>query len=38
MAVLGVPFYSRLTYYSYGRLVAMNPANANRDCTTVNGA
>ena len=37
-AVLGVPFYSRPTYYSYARLVATDPANANRDCTTVNGA
>ena len=37
-AVLGVPFYSRPSYYSYAQLVAMDPANADRDCTTVNGA
>jgi chitinase len=37
-AVLGVPFYSRPAYYSYAQLVAMDPANAYRDCTTVNGA
>ncbi|QFZ19439.1 glycosyl hydrolase family 18 protein [Saccharothrix syringae] len=36
--VLGVPFYSRPGYYTYAQLVAMDPANANRDCTTVNGA
>jgi len=36
-AVLGVPFYSRPAYYSYAQLVAMDPANAYRDCTTVNG-
>ncbi len=36
-AVLGVPFYSRPTYYTYSQLVAMDPANANRDCTTVSG-
>jgi chitinase len=36
-AVLGVPFYSRPTYYTYASLVAMDPANANRDCTTVSG-
>ena len=36
-AVLGVPFYSRPTYYTYAQLVAMDPANANRDCTTVSG-
>jgi GH18 family chitinase len=35
--VLGVPFYSRPTYYTYSQLVAMDPANANRDCTTVSG-
>jgi chitinase len=35
--VLGVPFYSRPSYYTYAQLVAMDPANANRDCTTVNG-
>jgi chitinase len=37
-AVLGVPFYSRPNYYTYAQLVAMDPANANRDCTTVSGA
>ncbi|MDI1464708.1 glycosyl hydrolase family 18 protein [Catellatospora sp. KI3] len=37
-AVLGVPFYSRPTYYTYSQLVAMDPANANRDCVTVNGS
>ncbi|WNV88352.1 glycosyl hydrolase family 18 protein [Umezawaea sp. Da 62-37] len=37
-AVFGVPFYSRPAYLTYAQLVAMDPANANRDCTTVNGA
>ena len=37
-AVVGVPFYSRPNYYSYAQLVARDPANANRDCTTVNSA
>ncbi|MBB5868022.1 chitinase [Allocatelliglobosispora scoriae] len=37
-AVLGVPFYSRPGYYTYSQLVAMDPANANRDCTTAGGA
>ncbi|MFG2053017.1 glycosyl hydrolase family 18 protein [Micromonospora sp. NPDC048930] len=36
-AVLGVPFYSRPGYYTYAALVGMDPANANRDCTTVSG-
>ncbi|MEV6302159.1 glycosyl hydrolase family 18 protein, partial [Actinoplanes sp. NPDC051861] len=36
--VLGVPFYSRPGYYTYAQLVAMDPANANRDCTTAGGA
>ncbi|MEV1122067.1 glycosyl hydrolase family 18 protein [Actinosynnema sp. NPDC049800] len=36
-AVLGVPFYSRPNYYTYAQLVAMDPANANRDCVTVSG-
>ncbi|MEU2663401.1 glycosyl hydrolase family 18 protein [Micromonospora sp. NPDC007220] len=36
-AVLGVPFYSRPGYHTYAALVAMDPANANRDCTTVGG-
>lgn len=35
--VVGLPFYSRPTYASYATLVAMDPANADRDCTTVNG-
>jgi GH18 family chitinase len=35
--VLGVPFYSRPGYYTYSALVGMDPANANRDCTTVGG-
>jgi chitinase len=37
-AVMGVPFYSRPGYYTYANLVAMDPANANRDCTTAGGA
>lgn len=37
-AILGVPFYSRPGYFTYSQLVAMDPANANRDCATVNGA
>jgi chitinase len=36
--VLGVPFYSRPGYLTYAQLVALNSANANRDCTTANGA
>ncbi|MDI5981185.1 glycosyl hydrolase family 18 protein [Amycolatopsis magusensis] len=36
--VLGVPFYSRPGYLTYAQLVAMDPANANRDCVTANGA
>src|SRR6266540_3680630 len=36
-AVFGVPFYSRPNYYTYAQLVAMDPANANRDCTWVSG-
>ncbi|WP_235921178.1 glycosyl hydrolase family 18 protein [Lentzea tibetensis] len=36
--VLGVPFYSRPGYFTYSQLVAMDPANANRDCTTAGGA
>jgi hypothetical protein len=36
--VLGVPFYSRPGYYTYAQLVAMDPANANRDCATAGGA
>lgn len=36
--VLGVPFYSRPGYLTYAQLVALDPANANRDCTTANGA
>ena len=37
-AILGVPFYSRPNYYTYAQLVAMDPANANRDCVTAGGA
>lgn len=36
--VLGVPFYSRPNYMTYAQFVAMDPANANRDCVTVSGA
>ena len=36
--MIGVPFYSRPGYYTYSQLVAMDPANANRDCTTAGGA
>lgn len=36
-AVVGLPFYTRPTYASFAQLVALDPANANRDCTTVNG-
>jgi chitinase len=36
-AVLGVPFYSRPGYFTYVDLVNRDPANANRDCTTING-
>ncbi|QFU91314.1 glycosyl hydrolase family 18 protein [Amycolatopsis sp. YIM 10] len=36
--VLGVPFYSRPGYLTYAQLVAMDPANANRDCVNANGA
>jgi GH18 family chitinase len=36
--VLGLPFYSRPGYYTYSQLVAMDPANANRDCATAGGA
>jgi chitinase len=36
--VLGVPFYSRPGYLTYAQLVSMDPANANRDCVTANGA
>ncbi len=37
-AVVGVPFYSRPGGVPYATLVAADPANANRDCTTYNGA
>lgn len=37
-AVLGIPFYSRPGYFTYSALVALDPANANRDCTTAGGA
>ncbi|RKR87813.1 GH18 family chitinase [Micromonospora pisi] len=36
--VVGVPFYSRPGYLTYSQLVQLDPANANRDCTTANGA
>jgi chitinase len=36
--VLGVPFYSRPGYLTYAQLVAMDPANANRDCVNAGGA
>ncbi|MFI5909966.1 glycosyl hydrolase family 18 protein [Dactylosporangium sp. NPDC051541] len=36
-AVIGVPVYSRPSYVTYADLVARDPANANRDCVTVNG-
>lgn len=36
-AVVGLPFYTRPTYATFAQLVALDPANANRDCTTVNG-
>jgi chitinase len=35
--VLGVPFDSRPTCYTYAQLVALDPANADRDWTTVRG-
>ncbi|UWP78562.1 glycosyl hydrolase family 18 protein [Dactylosporangium fulvum] len=37
-AVIGVPIYSRPGYYTFADLVSRDPANANRDCTTVNGS
>ncbi|MEV8512125.1 glycosyl hydrolase family 18 protein [Dactylosporangium sp. NPDC051484] len=37
-AVIGVPFYSRPGYLTYADLVARDPANANRDCVTINGS
>ena len=36
--VLGVPFYSRPGYLTYAQLVALDPANAQRDCVQANGA
>jgi GH18 family chitinase len=36
--VVGVPFYSRPGYMTYAQLVARDPANANRDCATYDGA
>ncbi|WP_305789378.1 glycosyl hydrolase family 18 protein [Symbioplanes lichenis] len=36
--VLGVPFYSRNGYVPYNQIVATNPAYANQDCATINGA
>lgn len=38
VAFFGYPFYSRPNYLTYSELVAMDPANANRDCVNVNGA
>jgi hypothetical protein len=35
---VGVPFYSRPGGVAYATLVSADPANANRDCTTYNGA
>jgi GH18 family chitinase len=37
-AVVGVPFYSRPGGIPYNQIVAQNPANANVDCATINGA
>ena len=37
-AVIGVPFYSRPSYYTFADLVSRDPANANRDCVTINGS
>jgi GH18 family chitinase len=37
-AVIGVPVYSRPSYYTFADLVSRDPANAGRDCTTVNGS
>ncbi|GAA0895796.1 glycosyl hydrolase family 18 protein [Virgisporangium aurantiacum] len=37
-AVIGVPVYSRPSYYTFADLVSRDTANANRDCTTVNGS
>ena len=33
-AILGVPFYSRPSFTTFATLVAQDPANANRDCTS----
>ena len=37
-AVMGVPFYSRPGGIPYSQIVGQNPANANVDCATINGA
>ncbi|MBP2477856.1 GH18 family chitinase [Crossiella equi] len=37
-AVLGVPFYSRPNYLTYSQIVAMDPANAQKDCIQASGA
>jgi chitinase len=37
-AVVGVPFYSRPGGIAYNQIVAQNPAYANQDCATINGA
>ena len=37
-AVVGVPFYSRPGGIPYSQIVATNPAYANQDCATINGA
>lgn len=37
-AVLGVPFYSRPNYLTYAQIVAMNAANAQKDCIQASGA
>ncbi|GAA0813086.1 glycosyl hydrolase family 18 protein [Spirilliplanes yamanashiensis] len=36
-AVVGVPFYSRPSYLTLADLIARDPANATRDCATING-
>jgi hypothetical protein len=37
-AVIGVPIYSRPSYLTFADLVSRDPANANRDCVTINGS
>jgi chitinase len=36
-AVMGVPFYSRPGNRSFADIVALNPANANKDCVVIGG-